>query len=48
MGIGAKYSILNGEMIYAEKSKLNIADMWLILLDRVTYIFLLLYLPVIL
>ena len=26
-------------MIYIEKSKLNIADMWLIPLDRVTFYF---------
>ena len=36
MGFGSNYSILNGQMIYIEKSKLNIADMWLIPLDRVT------------
>ena len=27
MGFGTKCSILNGQMIYAEKSKLNIANM---------------------
>ena len=32
-----KCSILNGQVIYIEKSKLNAADMWLILLDHVTY-----------
>ena len=36
MGFGSKCSILNGQVIYIEKSKLNIADMWLIPLDRVT------------
>ena len=35
MGFGC--SILNGQVIYIEKSKLNIADMWLIPFDRVTY-----------
>ena len=38
MGFGSKCSILNGQVIYIEKSKLNIADMWLIPLDRVTYV----------
>ena len=33
-----KCSILNGQGTYVEKSKLNIANMWLIPLDRVTYI----------
>ena len=43
MGFGSKCSILNGQVIYIKKSKLNIADMWLIPLDhaipldRVTY-----------
>ena len=37
MGFGSKCSILNGQVIYIEKSKLNIADMWLIPLDCVTY-----------
>ena len=37
MGFGSKCSILNGQVIYVEKSKLNIADMWLIPLDHVTY-----------
>ena len=36
MGFGSKGSILNGQVIYVEKSKLNVADMWLIPLDRVT------------
>ena len=36
MGFGSKCNILNGLVIYIEKSKLNIADMWLIPLDRVT------------
>ena len=39
MGFGSKCSILNGQVICIEKSKLNIADMWLIPLDRVTYMF---------
>ena len=38
MGFGSKCNILNGLMIYIEKSELNIFDMWLIPLDRVTYI----------
>ena len=29
---------LSGQVIYIEKSKLNIADMWLILIDHVTNI----------
>ena len=37
MGFGFQCSILNGQAIYIEKSKLNVADMWLIPLDRVTY-----------
>ena len=37
MGIGSKCSILNGQVVYLKKSKLNIADMWPIPLDRVTY-----------
>ena len=39
MGFGSKCSILNGKVIYIEKSKLNIADMWLIPLDHVTFWF---------
>ena len=35
MGFASKYSILNEQVIYTEKSKLNIADMRLIPLDRV-------------
>ena len=35
MGFGSKCSILNGQVINVEKLKLNIADMWLIPLDRV-------------
>ena len=31
------YSILNEQVIYIEKSKLNIDEMWLIPLDRVTF-----------
>ena len=38
MGFGSKCSILNGQVIYVEKSKLNIAAMLLIPLERVTYI----------
>ena len=38
MGFGSKCSILNEEVIYIEKSILNFADMWLIPLDRVTYV----------
>ena len=38
MGFGLKCSNSNGKVIYTEKSKLNIADMWLILLDCVTNI----------
>ena len=37
IGFGSKCCILNGQVIYIEKSKLNIADMWLIPPDRVTY-----------
>ena len=36
MGFGSKCSILNRQVIYIEKSKLNIANMWLIPLDCVT------------
>ena len=36
MGFGSKCSSLSGQAIYIEKSKFNIADMWLIPLDRVT------------
>ena len=43
MGFGSKWSILNGQLIYIEKSKLNIADMWLIPLDRVTYVYVYVY-----
>ena len=38
MGFKSKCSILNGQEIYIEKSKLKIADMWLIPLDRVTFL----------
>ena len=38
MGFESKCSILNGKVTYIEKSKLNIANMWLIPLDRVTYV----------
>ena len=37
MGFKSKYDILNLQVIYIKNSKLNIADMWLIPLDRVTY-----------
>ena len=37
MGFVSKYRILNGQVDYIENSKLNIADMRLISLDRVTY-----------
>ena len=37
MGFEWRCSIINGQMIFTEKSKLNIADMWLIRLDHVTY-----------
>ena len=36
-GLGSKCSILNGQVIYVEILKLNIADMWLVPLDHVTY-----------
>ena len=36
-----KSSILNGQVTKIEKSKLNIADMWLIPLNRVTFMCLL-------
>ena len=38
MGFESKCSIFTGQVILIEKSKFNIADMWLIPLDRVTYI----------
>ena len=37
MGFESKYGILNLQVIYIENSKLNIANMLLIPLDRVTY-----------
>ena len=37
MGFGSKCSILKGLVINVENPKLNIADMWLIPFDRVTY-----------
>ena len=43
MGFGSRCSILNGQVIYIEKPKLKIADMWLIPLDRVTYMKLIAY-----
>ena len=30
MGFGSRFRILNGQAIYTEKSKLNVANMWLI------------------
>ena len=39
MGFESRCSILNGQVIYIEKTKLKTADMWLIPLDRVTYCF---------
>ena len=33
----SKCSILNGQVAYVEKSNLNIANIWLISLDCVTY-----------
>ena len=36
MGFESRCNIFNGLIIYTEKSKLNIADMWLIPLNRVT------------
>ena len=47
MGFGSKCSILNGQVIDIEKSELNIADMWLIPLDRVTYMYIFLLLKMI-
>ena len=38
MEFGSKCNILNGQVIYVKNSKLNIADMWLIPFDRVTYL----------
>ena len=37
MGFESKCSIFIGQVINVENSKLNITDMWLIPLDRVTY-----------
>ena len=37
MVLGLKWSILHEQVIYIEKSKLNIADMWLIPIDPVTF-----------
>ena len=37
MGFRSKCNILDGQVIYVKKSKLNIADMWIIPLDHVTY-----------
>ena len=38
MRFGSKCSILNEQVMYIEKSKLNISDMQLIPLDSVTYV----------
>ena len=38
IGFESKCSNSNTQVIYIEKSKLNIADMWFIPLDRVTYV----------
>ena len=38
MQFGSNCSILNGQVTYIEKSKLNITNMLLIPLDRVTYV----------
>ena len=37
MGFGSNCRIFNGQVDYIVNSKLSIADMWLISLDRVTY-----------
>ena len=34
---GSKFSFVNGQVVYIEKPKVNIGDMWLIPLDRATY-----------
>ena len=39
MEFGLECSILNGQEVCTKKSKLKIADMWFIPLDRVTYTF---------
>ena len=36
-GLDQNVAFLNWQVIYIEKSKLNIADMWLIPLHRVTF-----------
>ena len=38
MGFRSKCNMLNEQVIYIEKSKFNIADMWLIPIDRVTFV----------
>ena len=38
LGFGSKCCILNGHVVNIEKPELNFADMWLIPLDRVTYV----------
>ena len=37
MGFESKWNILNRQIVDVEKSELDIADMWLISLDHVTY-----------
>ena len=39
MGFGSKWSILNGQVVYIETPKLNIANLLLIPLDPVTFLF---------
>ena len=44
MLFGSKCSILNGQTIYIEKSKFNIANMWLIPIYCVTYVWVIFWL----
>ena len=37
MRFKSKCGIFNGQVVYIENSELNIANMWVILLDHVTY-----------
>ena len=37
-GLDQNVAFFTGQVIYTEKSKLNIADMWLIPLNRVTFV----------
>ena len=39
MGFRSKCGTLNAQVIYIKKSKLNIANMWLITLDHVKFIY---------